>query len=136
MKRKCLSFMFFTLFAVSSCNLFDKQDKIATEKEKIEKDTESSNRLTPEKLRAQQEKRERLIKDGKQAPATVDAIEDTKEFLNKKLKLRLYLKVKPEKGDGFDAIVDVVVSRFAVPHVGQNVSVYYNPEDKTDIIIE
>ncbi len=124
------------MFALSSCSLFDKQDKIAVEKEKIERDTESSTRVTPEKLRTQQEKRERLIKDGKQAPATVDAIENTKELQNKKLKLRLYLKVKPEKGDGFDAIVDVVVSRFAVPRVGQNVSVYYNPDDKTDIIIE
>ncbi len=134
--RHILGLLLLGLFVFSSCSLFDKKDKLNEERERIERDTASGRKDTPGRLRALEEKRERLIREGKQAPATIDAIEDTGELKNRKLKLRLYLKVKPEKSETFDALVDVVVSRFAVPHVGQRVTVYYNDDDKTDIIVE
>lgn len=82
------------------------------------------------------EKRERLMKTGTMSKAEVKKVEDTYVTVNKNPKIRLFLKVTPEKGEEFDAVVEMVVSRVNIPRQGDHVKVWYNPSDKTDIIVE
>ena len=76
------------------------------------------------------------MKDGKKSGATIQRVEDTNTTLNNNPKVIIYLKVKPEKEEEFDATVETYVSRVRIPRKGDNVTVYYNPNDKTDIIVE
>ena len=82
------------------------------------------------------EKRERLMKTGVMSKAEVKKVEDTNVTINKNPKVRLFIKVNPESGEPFDAVVEMVVSRVNIPRQGDNVKVWYNPSDKTDIIVE
>ena len=81
------------------------------------------------------EKRELLIKTGKEAKGEIQKVEDTQETFNQNPKVKLYIKVKPEEEDEFDAVITTLVSRAAIPRKGDKVKVYYNPENKKDIIV-
>ena len=83
-----------------------------------------------------EQKRERLMKTGKSAKAEVERVEDTNVTINKNPKVRLYLKVKPDDGDEFDAVVETVVSRVEIPRKGDFVNVWYDPKNRDEIIVE
>jgi hypothetical protein len=82
------------------------------------------------------EKRNELIKSGKKAIGEITKVEDTNITLNYNPKVNIYVRVKPDNEDEFDAVVTMFVSKVAVPRKGDNVNVYYNPKDKTEIVIE
>ena len=82
------------------------------------------------------EKRNELIKTGKKAKGEITRVEDTNVTLNKNPKVNIYITVKPDGEDEFDAVVTMFVSRVSVPRKGDNVNVYYNPKDKSEIVIE
>lgn len=82
------------------------------------------------------QKRERLMKSGVSASGTIEKVEDTYVTVNKNPKVRLFVKVKPKDGEKFDAVVEMIVSRVQVPRVGDNVTVWYDPKNRDDIIVE
>ncbi len=45
------------------------------------------------------------------------------------------VKVSPEDEDEFDAVILTFVSRVTIPRKGDKVTVYYDPKNKTDIIV-
>lgn len=83
-----------------------------------------------------QEKIARLKKEGKKSDAEILKVEDMNITVNKNPMVRLYLEVTPTGEPSFDAQVETLVSRVNVPRKGDYVTVYYNPKDKTDIIVE
>jgi len=82
------------------------------------------------------EKRERLKKEGVKCEAEILKVEDTRITINDNPKVRLYLEVKPRGEPSFDATVEMVVSRVNIPRPGDDITVYYNPKDITDIVAE
>jgi len=82
------------------------------------------------------EKRERLMKTGKSANGEITKVEDTNITFNKNPVVNLYITVKPEDGDEFNAIVKMMVSRVNVPRKGDTVKVWYDPNNKEDIVVE
>lgn len=82
------------------------------------------------------EKRERLKKEGVKCEAEILKVEDTRITINDNPKVRLYLEVKPRGEPSFDATIEMVVSRVNIPRPGDDINVYYNPKDKTDIVAE
>ena len=45
------------------------------------------------------------------------------------------IRVKPKNEEEFDAVVVMYVSRVNIPRKGDDVTVYYDPNNKTDIIV-
>jgi hypothetical protein len=82
------------------------------------------------------EKRERLMKTGKSAKGEIKKVEDTQVTINKNPKVRLYIRVKPEDGEEFDAVVETLVSRVNIPRAGDMVKVWYDPKNRDDIVVE
>lgn len=80
--------------------------------------------------------RERLKKEGVKANARILNVEDLRETINDNPRVKLTLEVMPSDGGKFEAEVKMVVSRVAIPRRGDMVTVYYNPNDKTDIAVE
>jgi signal peptidase I len=110
-----------------SCGIFTK---------KIEDITESTKKEILKNAGYDQEKREQLMKNGKKSKGEITRVEDTQETLNNNPKVKLYIKVKPENEDEFDALIVTYVSRVKIPRKGDIVTVYYDPNNKTDIIVE
>lgn len=50
--------------------------------------------------------------------------------------VRLHLEVKPENKSSFNAIVEKTVHKNGVPKPGDYVTVFYNPENKSDIVVD
>jgi len=144
MKTSFAILLFVSIFTLSSCGLFgsktivdvpDKQQN-APDKQQIDKMKEDYKKQADEIAGIDDEKRNRLLKEGKEAPAIIDKIEDTRVTVNKDPKVRMFLKVKPKGEDKFDATVEMVVSRVNIPRTGDKVTVYYNANDKKDIIVK
>lgn len=131
MGRKYLLVLIIPLFALSSCGLFSK--KLDSYKEDLKKDI---TKKVMEEAGASSEKREQLKKTGKKANAVIEKIEDTMETYNKNPKIKITLKVKPESGEEFTSVVTTIVSRVNIPRKGDDCVVYYDPNNKTDMIIE
>jgi hypothetical protein len=121
---------------ISGCGLFAKRDFDIVDKDKIEKMKEDALKQANELAGKDDDKRNRLMKDGKEAPAIIDKIEDTRVTVNKNPKIRMYLKVKPKGEEEFDAVAEMVVSRVNIPRTGDKVTVYYNPNERTDLIVK
>jgi hypothetical protein len=83
-----------------------------------------------------EEKIKRLKKEGVKCEAQIEKVEDLNITVNQDPKVRLYLEVMPPGEPSFGAQVEMVVSRVSVPRKGDYVVVYYNPKDKSDIIVE
>lgn len=131
MKIRFLLSVILSFFLVVSCGLFSR---------KVEQITENTKKDVEKKILKEwgldEDKRKELIKTGKKAPGEITDVEDTRETLNNNPKVKIYIKVKPEGEDSFNAIVTTYVSRVKIPRKGDKVNVYYNPNDKTEIIIE
>ena len=62
-------------------------------------------------------------------------MEDTRETFNQNPKIKMTIRVKPKNEEEFDAVVVMYVSRVNIPRKGDDVTVYYDPNNKTDIIV-
>jgi Protein of unknown function (DUF3592) len=113
-------------FLLSACGI---TKKISDFKEKTKEKLEKS-------VGIDEEQRERLMKTGKSANGEITKVEDTNITFNKNPVVNLYIHVKPENGEEFDAVVKTVVSRVQVPRKGDAVKVWYDPNNKEDIIVE
>ena len=112
MKEKYILSVMILFFTVTSCGVIDKWT--GNDKEKIE----------------------RLKKEGVKCQAEITNVEDMNVTINKDPMVRLFLSVKPKGEPPFDAQVEMLVSRVKIPRAGDYVNVYYNPNDKTDLIVE
>jgi hypothetical protein len=126
MKLRYFVCLFVLIIALSACGISKKFEEI---KEKTEKKIEKS-------VGIDEEKRQRLMKTGKSANGEITKVEDTNVTFNKNPKVRLYITVKPDDGEEFNAIIETVVSRVAIPRKGDTVKVWYDPNNKDDIIVE
>jgi hypothetical protein len=118
-KTKTVSSLVIILFITMSCGLV--------------KDVKE---LYKELSGEEEQKHERLLKEGVSADGQIMKVEDTNVTINKNPKVRMYIHVEPKDGEAFDAVVEMVVSRINVPRIGDTVTVWYNPKDKTDITME
>ena len=84
-------------------------------------------------LRAQG-RRTRLQSNGTRARGTVTAVADTGVTINGNPRARFDLLVEPAGGPAFNATATQVVSRLAIPRVGDVVAVRYMP-GTSDIMI-
>lgn len=127
MKIKFFLSVILAILILTSCNIFTK---------KIEDYAENKKKEILKDFGINQEKRDSLIKNGKKSKGEITGVEDTQTTLNNNPKVILYVKVMPENEDEFDAIITTYVSRVKIPRKGDKVFVYYNPNNKTDIIVE
>jgi hypothetical protein len=127
MKIKFFLSVILAILILTSCNIFTK---------KIEEYAENTKKEILKDFGINQEKRDSLIKNGKKSKGEITGVEDTQTTLNNNPKVILYVKVMPENEDEFDAIITTYVSRVKIPRKGDKVFVYYNPNNKTDIIVE
>ena len=82
-----------------------------------------------------QGRRTRLHSSGVLARATVTAVGDTGMTINDNPRARFDLLVEPTSGPAFNAIATQIVSRLAVPRVGDVVAVRYAPGNTSDVMI-
>ena len=78
---------------------------------------------------------QQLSLEGADATAEVTAIQDTGQTVNMNPVVLLTLNVTPAKGDAFQTSGQMMVSRLAVPRVGDTVNIKYNPKDKAQFTI-
>ncbi|HEY5122585.1 MAG TPA: DUF3592 domain-containing protein [Ignavibacteria bacterium] len=126
MKKMYLIFLVLTLLGFNSCGFFEK---------KIDNMTKDIKEKVLKEVGVDKEKREQLIKTGKEAKGVIQKVEDTQETFNQNPKIKMTVKVKPENEEEFDAVILMYVSRVSIPRVGDKVKVYYDPNNKTDIIV-
>jgi hypothetical protein len=69
------------------------------------------------------------------ATAVVISIQDTGKLINYNPVVILQLKVQPQFEAPFETTVETIVSKIAVPRVGDTINIRYSPTDKTKINI-
>ena len=77
----------------------------------------------------------RLMASGIEAPATILEMKDTNMTLNNSPYVRLKLRVQPDALPAFETTINVLVSRIAVPSVGDTIKVRYDPARPKDVIV-
>jgi len=78
---------------------------------------------------------EELAKNGADGEAEALAIQDTGATANMNPIVVLTIKVKPATGVEFQIAGQLMVSRLAVPRVGDKIKIKYNPENLTQFIV-
>jgi hypothetical protein len=78
---------------------------------------------------------QQLAQTGADAEAEVLGIQDTGATVNMNPVVVLTLKVKPAKGEEFQTAGQMMVSRLAVPRVGDKIKIKYNPENLTQFVL-
>lgn len=73
--------------------------------------------------------------NGLPASAQVVAIQDTGELVNYNPVVILQLKVQPQYEPPFDTTARTIVSKIAIPRVGDTINIKYAPADHTKIVI-
>ncbi|MCU0373041.1 MAG: DUF3592 domain-containing protein [Ignavibacteria bacterium] len=76
-----------------------------------------------------------LMQTGLPATAEVLGIADTGALINYNPVVKLKLKVTPQYGVPFDADIETMVSKIAVPRVGDTINVKYNPANQNEMIV-
>jgi len=76
-----------------------------------------------------------LAQSGMDGTAEVLSIEDTGTLVNFNPVVRLALKVTPLYGGEFDTSGQSMVSKIAVPRVGDKIKIKYNPADSTQFVV-
>lgn len=79
--------------------------------------------------------RQQLMMTGMSAKATVTKVEDTGALINYNPVVKLYMKVQPDYGMGFDVVSEQMVSKIAIPRVGDIINIKYNPAKNDELII-
>ncbi len=81
------------------------------------------------------DKRNELIRMGRDAKAEVLALADTGKMLNYDPIVRIRLKVLSEVSGPFEVESEQIVSKIAVPRVGDMVNIKYNPQNTNELVI-
>ncbi|HVN14837.1 MAG TPA: hypothetical protein VMT73_03775 [Anaerolineales bacterium] len=76
-----------------------------------------------------------LAQAGMDATAEVTSIQDTGKLINFNPVVKLGLKVQPMAGPAFETVVETMVSKIAVPRVGDTIKIKYNPMDPSQIAV-
>ncbi len=72
---------------------------------------------------------------GLDATADVVAIEDTGALINFNPVVKLTLKVQPAYGPAFDVTGQTMVSKIAIPRVGDKIRIKYSPTDPSQFTV-
>lgn len=73
---------------------------------------------------------------GLDATAVVVAIQDTGKLINMNPVVTLTLKVQPAIGGAaFDTVGETIVSKIAIPRVGDTIKIKYNPTNPTQFTV-
>jgi hypothetical protein len=81
------------------------------------------------------DKRNELLRIGKDATAIVLTIEDTGKLINYDPIVKIKLNVLSDVSDPFEVETEQIVSKIAIPRVGDRVNVKYNPNNTKELII-
>lgn len=81
------------------------------------------------------EMQQRVASTGQAARATVKSVQDTGALLNDNPVVVLSLEVRPEHGAPFETTLQTPVSKIAIPRVGDEIDVKYNPSNTAEIAI-
>lgn len=81
------------------------------------------------------EQSQMLMQTGADATAEVLGIQDTGMMINYNPVVLLTLKVTPATGDGFQTTGQSMVSKIAVPRVGDTIRIKYNPAETTQLVV-
>lgn len=73
--------------------------------------------------------------NGLPATAVVVTIQDTGKMINFNPVVIMQLKVQPQYEAAFDTTVETIVSKIAIPRVGDTINIKYAPADRTKISI-
>ena len=130
MRYKHFAGFLILFFLMAACGITKKFSEFK------EKTMEKTKEKIEKSVGIDEEKRQKLMKEGKSAKGEILKVEDTNVTFNKNPKVRLYIRVKPENEDEFNAIIETVVSRVDIPRKGDTVKVWYDPNNKDDIIVE
>jgi ACR3 family arsenite efflux pump ArsB len=76
-----------------------------------------------------------LAQSGMDATAQVVAIADTGTLINYNPVVMLTLKVTPAYGVPFDTAGQSMVSKIAIPRVGDTIKIKYNPANPTQLVV-
>jgi hypothetical protein len=76
-----------------------------------------------------------LAQSGMDGTAEVLSIEDTGTLVNFNPVVKLTLKVTPLYGAEFDTSGQSMVSKIAIPRVGDKIKIKYNPADSTQFVV-
>ena len=76
-----------------------------------------------------------LAQNGLDAEAEVLSVADTGQTINMNPVVMMQLKVTPSKGDQFDTTGQCMVSRIAVPRVGDKIKIKYHPDNTAQFIV-
>lgn len=72
---------------------------------------------------------------GMGATAEVITIEDTGTLVNYNPVVKMKLNVQPQFGVAFETIAEAMVSKIAVPRVGDKINIKYNPVNTSEIVV-
>jgi hypothetical protein len=81
------------------------------------------------------DKRSELMSSGKAAQADVMGIADTGKMVNYDPIVHIKLSVQPESGNPFQVEAEQIVSKIAIPRVGDKVNIKYNPLNSQEFVI-
>ena len=76
-----------------------------------------------------------IAQAGMDATAQVVSIQDTGSLINMNPVVVLQLKVQPAMGAAFETTAQTVVSKIAIPRVGDTIKIKYNPADPSQIAV-
>lgn len=76
-----------------------------------------------------------LAQTGLPATAEVVSIEDTGKLINFNPVVKLNLKVQPQFGVPFEIISETMVSKIAIPRVGDKINIKYNAANPSQILV-
>ena len=84
---------------------------------------------------AGQQERLQLIQTGADGTADVLSVQDTGGTVNGNPVVQIHMTVTPSTGESYDVSYQTMVSRIAVPRVGDKVRVKYAPENPQHVAI-
>jgi len=76
-----------------------------------------------------------LAQNGLDASADVLMVQDTGATVNMNPVVLLQMKVTPAAGAPFDVTTQTMVSRIAVPRVGDKIKIKYNPANPQQVVV-
>jgi len=76
-----------------------------------------------------------VAEHGKPGRARVIKLKDTRVTVNKNPKVLIEVEVQTEAGDSFGATINTVVSRIAIPRVGDVLDVKFDPNNHKAVVI-
>jgi hypothetical protein len=81
------------------------------------------------------DKRNELLRTGRDATAIVLTIEDTGKLINYDPIVKIKLNVMSDVSGSFEVETEQIVSKIAIPRVGDRVNIKYNPNNTKELII-